>query len=464
MKKGNGITLIALVITIIVLLILAGVSIAMLSGENSIIGKAVNAKNATRGGAVKDLVTLNASSNVGADYSDVPKKSRAELINELYENGNLTEEEVAELEENDVITIGGVVVDFGILEKTGKTLVQAFKDGEIHVGDYITDYNSSLYNHNAIATLTTEETGFDGGVQSYSVDQNTTWRIMGLNEDKTQLVITTGSPLKKEMDLSATEDWKKDPYLYLACVEGWYNTNDSLVSNNILDKVCAIYHGKYASSTKSMRTEDINVALGLTVDINENKLYKTDENGDKTEIPLYGCGNATYTYKSGDFAPENYLIEKYPGKYSMLIKKKLGDTVTGTNFSYSYKNSPNVVDETSKIYDVLFNDTAGNTNNKSYWIASTYSRVIVQDSYSTLTFETGCVNKGTIGSQLMLYTSWKGQYADMLNAVRPVVYLKPDTTINDLTITSNGSEEAWTSSLPKGYLINKTQEYGKITE
>lgn len=33
-KKQEGITLIALVITIIVLLILAGVSIAMLTGEN----------------------------------------------------------------------------------------------------------------------------------------------------------------------------------------------------------------------------------------------------------------------------------------------------------------------------------------------------------------------------------------------------------------------------------------------
>ena len=33
-KSNNGITLIALVITIIVLLILAGVTIAMLTGEN----------------------------------------------------------------------------------------------------------------------------------------------------------------------------------------------------------------------------------------------------------------------------------------------------------------------------------------------------------------------------------------------------------------------------------------------
>lgn len=44
MKKNNGITLIALVITIIVLLILAGVSIAMITSQDGILGKAKSAK------------------------------------------------------------------------------------------------------------------------------------------------------------------------------------------------------------------------------------------------------------------------------------------------------------------------------------------------------------------------------------------------------------------------------------
>ena len=44
LKASNGITLIALVITIIVLLILAGISISMLSGENGILQKATDAK------------------------------------------------------------------------------------------------------------------------------------------------------------------------------------------------------------------------------------------------------------------------------------------------------------------------------------------------------------------------------------------------------------------------------------
>lgn len=47
MKNNKGITLIALVITIIVLLILAGVSIAMLTGENGILSNATEAQEET---------------------------------------------------------------------------------------------------------------------------------------------------------------------------------------------------------------------------------------------------------------------------------------------------------------------------------------------------------------------------------------------------------------------------------
>ena len=47
-KKNNGITLIALVITIIVLLILAGVTIATLTGENGILTRASEAGEETK--------------------------------------------------------------------------------------------------------------------------------------------------------------------------------------------------------------------------------------------------------------------------------------------------------------------------------------------------------------------------------------------------------------------------------
>ena len=47
LRKEKGITLIALVITIIVLLILAGVSIAMIAGNNGILNQASKAAEMT---------------------------------------------------------------------------------------------------------------------------------------------------------------------------------------------------------------------------------------------------------------------------------------------------------------------------------------------------------------------------------------------------------------------------------
>ena len=58
MKGNKGITLIALVITIIVLLILAGVSIAMLSGDNSILKQAQNARDKSSEGTLDETVKI----------------------------------------------------------------------------------------------------------------------------------------------------------------------------------------------------------------------------------------------------------------------------------------------------------------------------------------------------------------------------------------------------------------------
>ncbi len=58
MKEQKGITLIALVITIIVLLILAGVSIAMLTGQNGILTKASGAEEKSTVGEIDEAIKL----------------------------------------------------------------------------------------------------------------------------------------------------------------------------------------------------------------------------------------------------------------------------------------------------------------------------------------------------------------------------------------------------------------------
>ena len=78
MKGNKGITLIALVITIIVLLILAGVSIAMLSGQNSILGRASDSSVKTSVSSAKEQV------------GNLINEAITEYYNSVYVEGNST--------------------------------------------------------------------------------------------------------------------------------------------------------------------------------------------------------------------------------------------------------------------------------------------------------------------------------------------------------------------------------------
>lgn len=68
LKADKGITLVALIITIIVLLILAGVSISMVLGENGLINKAQNSVNTYDNSAVNENAMLNSIENKFDQY------------------------------------------------------------------------------------------------------------------------------------------------------------------------------------------------------------------------------------------------------------------------------------------------------------------------------------------------------------------------------------------------------------
>ena len=84
MKGNKGITLIALVITIIVLLILAGVSIAMLSGDNSILKRGQESSVQTAVVNARDDIALKVSECI-TEYNAV---KYAGATSTLYGNDN----------------------------------------------------------------------------------------------------------------------------------------------------------------------------------------------------------------------------------------------------------------------------------------------------------------------------------------------------------------------------------------
>ena len=110
MREQKGITLIALVVTIIVLLILAGVSIAMLTGDNGLLTKAEEAEEAGKYGALiasvnTELAALQIDVLAGRTVDESKLKDAIE-VNSAEEKVTVTK--AKNVDDEDVITVASV--------------------------------------------------------------------------------------------------------------------------------------------------------------------------------------------------------------------------------------------------------------------------------------------------------------------------------------------------------------------
>ena len=116
-KSSKAITLIALVVTIVVLLILAGISIQMLKGDNGIIGKANEAKLESRAGDVEELVQLwkikneNIKTKNELEGKNDALVSKEEMLENLKKEDKVFDNEIDT--EREIIIIGTREIPYG---------------------------------------------------------------------------------------------------------------------------------------------------------------------------------------------------------------------------------------------------------------------------------------------------------------------------------------------------------------
>ena len=131
--NNKGITLIALVITIIVLLILAGVAIATLTGDNGVLTKAVTAKDRTTEAEAKEAVQLEA---IGSIDETTGKFNKEDFKTNVKKNLGLTDSNIKDNGNTIKVTYKGY--DVTVDATTGKVTTVA-KAGETPpAGDYNT--------------------------------------------------------------------------------------------------------------------------------------------------------------------------------------------------------------------------------------------------------------------------------------------------------------------------------------
>ena len=412
LRNKKGITLIALVVTIVVLLILAGVTISLLLDENGIIAKSKDARNANRAGAIKEEITLWKADKFAADNGAGSHESMDDFLARLKTRGLISDEDIATIKDTRKLQVGKETIVF---PSDAKTLVQAFKDNEIKVGDYL-NYNDYVDETKTFTTLTNENGWAD---QKYTATKNTYWQVLGLDSTGEKLMLISQSPIKKEMKTDTTaEDWEKSPYLVLKGAYSYVNCK------TILNNISGIYSTSLGTA-ESLTIEEINRLIGgITVDYENNAVYS---NADKT-TSIGGTTNKTsYTYQEGDYSPKSYIEKTTETK---------GESISADYYAYAWANL--AISDTLKT--ILFSGTTEDANfAKSYWLASSGVRA----RSSRAGFGPGFVFDGVVASDGDLFYS-DGVWNACGVAVRPVVYLNSEITVEDLHVI-DGQEDNWST-------------------
>ena len=212
-KEKRGITLITLAVTIVVILILAGVTIDVTLGENGILNKSKEAANRMNNLVKEDETELN------------------ELLNELNETMDSNWNSNIEIPD-------GNNEEGGNTETGGEDIGDLIDNGTIGIGDYI------AYKPAGDTSYTVSGTYSGTGSDQVINKENLNWRVLDKTEDG-RVRLISAAPTNATVKLQGANGYNNAVYL--------------------LDELCnTLYKGENATA-QNLKIEDIQNKMNLSV-------------------------------------------------------------------------------------------------------------------------------------------------------------------------------------------------------
>ena len=415
--KEKGITLISLIITIIVLLILAGVTIAAISGDNGILQNAGMAKENTEKANAEEQVKLAVLGSIGTDG-----KININDLNENLENIEGLTHKGETITDKPIESLPATVVVDGnnvVIREDGDVIVSEWKqngyeitNGKItlKVGDYVLNYNelssgqqntpieTTESGHTEQQTLTTEDLG---------------WRILGIGENG-------GLELISDNPTTAT--------VTLAGEIGYLNAEE------VLNTTCNKLYGKgqYAESARSLNVEDVNKLANYDPETYSGygDLYKYRFSTDEGYMQYSKSTDKGQTWSDwSNITITSNQTFRIPGSTQTISAENPKESQELEYTYYYYGISSQMADNTD-IANMITKGTGD--SNITQWLAS---RTVICDSYCAV-FRVHAVFRGYVDND-RLYSS-NGLSGSPSWAVRPVVSLESNIQL------AGNSEDGWT--------------------
>ena len=347
-KSNFGITLIALIITIIVLLILAGVTLNMVMGENGIFGKANNAKNKTEVAQYEEELRMCVLELQTEEASNGRTFNMDTIRDNLDTYTQKLEDETIEWKEKDIEEPTGIYkgYNFYIDKKYGAHITDKATGTQItmKILSEIPETGYTNQDVNLKITITNNEKGLKQVTKPDGKKEN-------LNGAKTF-----------EEEKTATENTK---YTYVVTdTEGKEETKE--VEIKIIDK-----NAPQDFSIEAQVTEE-----GIQITANPEDAEETETNAssgiNKVEYYVKKDTETEFTNKG----TENIIKELPSGTYSVYAKaydkagneKQSTNTVKGLKVSAIYKNiTAKMVAEHPELYYGLTVTNYESQNGQKDW-------------------------------------------------------------------------------------------------
>ena len=417
LKKNKGITLIALVVTIIVLLILAGISISMLTGQNGILNRTQEAKEKTQVANEKEAVNMAAMEALTEGKGTITKEILTKTMksylgkNDVELTGNGPWQYVGS---DGAYTIGasGKVAQGWVYvydnTQEAKEAPVGVTNGKItlNIGDYINydpgteaSYTSEV-GITQSSTYTTNGPNWSGGtqnwdgykasdyqkaledpsnsdkknygngygIQNYSASQvsSVKWQVIGADEETGDLLIFANNKVND---------------LQLKGITGYLHGVDEL--NN----ACNVYgQGKGATGGRSLTFDDTNKLIGRdNTRTNQKWTFKwTKDSLTKKGPYAQTSGREDYLYFShlikdtstGIFNYYDEATKKWVTNETNLSKITSDQTITTLTRDFSGYSSLDSKYKKTKGYNVLFKANGSDVGSETrYWLGSSYRNV-----------------------------------------------------------------------------------------
>ena len=418
LKNNNGITIVTLVITIIIMLILAGVTVKITTGKGAI-NEAENTKSEYNLEEEKAKIKSGYLSYISAKMTD----DNAQLsVKDAKTTGNATSgwtatftktnNEYRLTKDGKVILTKQNGIDVIWINNGDDTFTK--EDVTVKLGDIVNYDEGTGYS----TTVEASKSGYDSN-QTFKTEKSG-WRVLGINS-KGELELISDKPTSSR--------------LYLKGEKGYLNVEDIL--NNMCNELYG--QGEYATGARSLNVEDIN-KLGNY----DPTTY--DRYGDILTYRFPTSGNYMQSKRTKadgtlvkdwiDIKNASYQTFRMPGETETISSNNRTDTGRSLeNTYYDYVVANQVQQTTSdgkKMSDIISKGT------KDYEIWQFLaSRCVLDSSGETADF---CVRGvGIILEAQFLHCSFDYSSKYSINGcVRPVVTLESDIQL------SGNSKDGWT--------------------